>query len=101
MERRSVQRRPSHCAQSSRHFGVLRAICDWKRRAAVSMRGGCACLGSPPRLGEMNRKMAHNRRAAPLLNTGATARHLRAGYAEIMDRCGAALAPRHFHVFPI
>ena len=55
----------------------------------------------PPRLAEMKRKLAHNRSAAPLFNTGAMVRHLEAGYAEIMDRYRAGLAPEHIHVSPI
>ena len=54
-----------------------------------------------PRLAEMKRKLAHNRLTAPLFDAGAMVRQLEAGYADIMDRYRAGLAPEHIHVSPI
>jgi len=52
-------------------------------------------------LAEMKRKLAHNRLTAPLFDAGAMVRQLEAGYADIMDRYRAGLAPEHIHVSPI
>ena len=55
----------------------------------------------PPHLAEIKRKLAHNRSAAPLFDTGAMTRHLEAGYAEIMEKSRAGLAPEHIRVSPL
>jgi predicted O-linked N-acetylglucosamine transferase (SPINDLY family) len=50
------------------------------------------------RLAGVKQKLARNRLTAPLFDTGGMAGHLESGYADLMARYQAELAPEHIHV---
>jgi predicted O-linked N-acetylglucosamine transferase (SPINDLY family) len=55
-------------------------------------------LTHPRRLAEIKQKLARNRLTTPLFDTRSFARHLEAGYAQMLERYQAGLPPDHIHV---
>ncbi len=53
---------------------------------------------NPKKLAGLKRKLAGNRRSAPLFNTKLSAQHLEAAYAAMVERHRAGLAPDHIVV---